>query len=196
MSRPRPWEEEGGDDAKTKKDFLTARDENGISALLHAAAGGSVGCYRALAKAWPGGESRAREEALDGKGRDALMLAARYGGKEMCRYLLDSGGATGAAAAGAFDANGESALFAAIKGGHVEADGAAEMLFRAYPVHEHKLQMLEVKNVEGSTMLLWAAAHGRSEAARWLVSKGADMLATDRKGRLPRRGPSVYSLHM
>jgi hypothetical protein len=46
--------------------------------------------------------------------------------------------------------------------------------------------MLEVPNTEGMTMLLWAAAHGRSAAARWLVGHGADMLATDRKGRLPR----------
>ena len=91
------------------------------------------------------------------------MLAARFGSKEMCRYLLDSG-ETGVMAAGEFDVNGESPLFAAVKGGHVELEGAAEMLYRAYPVHEHKLQMLEVKNVEGMTMLLWAAAHGRSEA--------------------------------
>lgn len=48
-------------------------------------------------------------------------------------------------------------------GGHVESEGTAEMLLRAYPVHEHKLQMLEVKNVEGMTMLLWAAAHGQGE---------------------------------
>ena len=46
--------------------------------------------------------------------------------------------------------------------------------------------MLEVANMEGMTMLLWAAAHGRPAAARWLVGHGADMLATDRKGRLPR----------
>ena len=91
------------------------------------------------------------------------MLAARFGSKEMCRYLLDSG-ETGVMAAGEFDVNGESPLFAAVKGGHVEFEGTAEMLHRAYPVHEHRLQMLEVKNVEGMTMLLWAAAHGRTEA--------------------------------
>ena len=166
-----------------------------------------VECFKALARAWPGGKDSERvalEETRDAKGRDALMLAARFGGKEMCRYIL-SGDSTGAAAAaatvetggrrpaaGEFDANGESALFAAIKGGHVEVDGAAEMLHRAYPVHEHKLQMLEVKNIEGMTPLLWAAAHGRSDAVRWLVSKGADMLATDRKGRLPRQTADAH----
>jgi ankyrin repeat protein len=68
----------------------SAKDDNGMCAVLHAAAGGSVGCFQALAKAWPRGVVGAREER-DSKGRNALMLAARFGGKEMCRYLLDSG---------------------------------------------------------------------------------------------------------
>ena len=55
-----------------------------------------------------------------------------------------------------------------------------------YPVHEHKVVMLEVANMEGMLMLLWAAAHGRPAVARWLVGHGADMLAADRKGRLLR----------
>ena len=55
-----------------------------------------------------------------------------------------------------------------------------------YPVHEHKLAMLEVADMEGMPMLLWAPAHGRPAAARWLGGHGADMLATYRKGRLLR----------
>jgi ankyrin repeat protein len=47
--------------------------------------------------------------------------------------------------------------------------------------------MMEVKNVDGLTPLLWCAAHGRTEAAKWCVANGADILATDSKGRLPRQ---------
>ena len=47
--------------------------------------------------------------------------------------------------------------------------------------------MMEVKNLDGLTPLLWCAAHGRTEAARWCVANGADILAVDAKGRLPRQ---------
>jgi hypothetical protein len=36
-------------------------------------------------------------------------------------------------AAGEFDRQGESALFAAVKGGHVGEGGAADLLLKAYP---------------------------------------------------------------
>ena len=61
------------------------------------------------------------------------------------------------------------------------------MLLEAYPVHESELEMLEVKNVDGLTPLLWAARHGRTDAARWCAREGADMLATDSKGRVARQ---------
>ena len=112
------------------------------------------------------------------------MLAARFGGEAMCAHILAE---TGAYAAREFDVHKESALFAAIKGGFVNPGGVADMLLEAYPVHESELEMLEVKNVDGLTPLLWAARHGRTDAARWCARKGADMLATDSKGRVARQ---------
>ena len=180
--------------ADVKPVDVTARDALGMTAALHAAAAGSVACWQALVNGgWPGEEPGARRER-DNKGRNALMLAARFGSAEMVRYLLDTGDA-GVMAAGEFDDQGESPLFAAIKGGHVAFEGAAELLHRAYPVHEEKLEMLEVKNQEGNTPLLWAAAHGREEAVKWLVGKGANMLAVDRKGRLPRQTADEHGHH-
>ena len=38
-------------------------------------------------------------------------------------------------------------------------------------------EMMEVKNLDGLTPLLWCAAHGRTEAARWCVANGANILA-------------------
>lgn len=166
------------------KPDVAETDTEGISALLHAACGGeSVECFRLLARAWPGGEEAAYG-ARDRKGRNALMLAARFGGEAMCAHILAE---TGAYAAREFDVHKESALFAAIKGGFVNPGGVADMLLEAYPVHESELEMLEVKNVDGLTPLLWAARHGRTDAARWCARKGADMLATDSKGRVARQ---------
>lgn len=95
-----------------KQTHLTKPEQTTVNHRPYSA-GGSVDCFRALAKVWPGDERGARE-ARDGMGRNALMLAARFGRKEMCRYLLDSG-KTGVMAAGEFDTNGESPLFAAVK---------------------------------------------------------------------------------
>ena len=103
----------------------------------------------------------------------------------MCAHILAE---TGAYAAREFDVHKESALFAAIKGGFVNPGGVADMLLEAYPMpREAQLEMLEVKNVGGLTPLLWAARHGRTDAARWCARKGADMLATDSKGRVARQ---------
>lgn len=170
----------------------TATDSEGVSALLHAAMSGersgAAACFERIAEAWPGGPEAALE-ARDRSGRNALMLAARYGGTEMTRVMLEK---TGAVAAGAFDGNKESALFAAVKGGFVEPNGAADLVYAAYPVHEHELEMIEVKNNDGLTPLLWAARHGRTAAARWCVGKGADMLATDAKGRIARQTAEAH----
>ena len=54
-------------------------------------------------------------------------------------------------------------------------------------MHERKLEVMEIKSNEGMTMLLLAAAHGRDAACEWLVKNGANLLATDKKGRLPRQ---------
>jgi hypothetical protein len=112
------------------------------------------------------------------------MLSARFGNAAIFKMLLSE---LGAASLREFDGHRESALFAAIKGGFVEPGGLAETALRVYPVHEDELEMLEVKNLDGLTPLLWCAAHGRTEAARWCVANGADILAVDAKGRLPRQ---------
>ena len=70
----------------------------------------------------------------------------------------------------------------------MEPGGLAETALRVYPVHEDELEMMEVKNLDGLTPLLWCAAHGRTEAARWCVANGADIPAVDAKGRLPAGG--------
>lgn len=173
----------------------TAKDADALTALLHAACATGVGppsvdrdeparrCFITLAHAWPGGPEAAYQ-ARDRKGRNALMLSARFGNAAIFKMLLSE---LGAASLREFDGHRESALFAAIKGGFVEPGGLAETALRVYPVHEDELEMLEVKNLDGLTPLLWCAAHGRTEAARWCVANGADILAVDAKGRLPRQ---------
>ena len=90
------------------------------------------------------------------------------------------------------DGNHETALFLAVKGGFVEPGGIAELIHAQYRFHEHEMEVLEIKNTEGMTPLLWAAAHGRTETVTWLVEKGADILATDGKGRLPRQTADAH----
>jgi hypothetical protein len=55
------------------------------------------------------------------------ILASRFAFKRVNVYHYCKAGVM---AAGEFDSNGESPLFAAVKGGHVEFEGAAEMMHR------------------------------------------------------------------
>ena len=181
----------GSETSKRPKPTLadpTLADDQGMTALAHAAASGHLACYKALAAAWPGGAPAARE-ARDARGRTPLMLAARFGGSAVVEHLLSVSGAYALKDA---DANHETALFLAVKGGHVEPGGIAESILARYGFHEHEMEELEIKNSEQMTPLLWAAAHGRTETCRWLVAKGADILATDGKGRLPRQTADAH----
>ena len=181
----------GSETSKRPKPTLadpTLADDQGMTALAHAAASGHLACYKALAAAWPGGAPAARE-ARDARGRTPLMLAARFGGSAVVEHLLSVSGAYALKDA---DANHETALFLAVKGGHVEPGGIAESILAKYRFHEHEMEVLEIKNSEQMTPLLWAAAHGRTETCRWLVAKGADILATDGKGRLPRQTADAH----
>ena len=181
----------GSETSKRPKPTLadpTLADDQGMTALAHAAASGHLACYKALAAAWPGGAPAARE-ARDARGRTPLMLAARFGGSAVVEHLLSVSGAYALKDA---DANHETALFLAVKGGHVEPGGIAESILAKYGFHEHEMEVLEIKNSEQMTPLLWAAAHGRTETCRWLVAKGADILATDGKGRLPRQTADAH----
>ena len=181
----------GSETSKRPKPTLadpTLADDQGMTALAHAAASGHLACYKALAAAWPGGAPAARE-ARDARGRTPLMLAARFGGSAVVEHLLSVSGAYALKDA---DANHETALFLAVKGGHVEPGGIAESILARYGFHEHEMEVLEIKNSEQMTPLLWAAAHGRTETCRWLVAKGADILATDGKGRLPRQTADAH----
>ena len=181
----------GSETSKRPKPTLadpTLADDQGMTALAHAAASGHLACYKALAAAWPGGAPAARE-ARDARGRTPLMLAARFGGSSVVEHLLS---VSGPYALKDVDANHETALFLAVKGGHVEPGGIAESILAKYGFHEHEMEVLEIKNAEQMTPLLWAAAHGRTETCRWLVAKGADILATDGKGRLPRQTADAH----
>ena len=182
----------GSETSKRPKPTLadpTLADDQGMTALAHAAASGHLACYKALAAAWPGGAPAARE-ARDARGRTPLMLAARFGGSSVVEHLLS---VSGPYALKDVDANHETALFLAVKGGHVEPGGIAESILAKYRFHEHEMEVLEIKNAsEGATPLLWAAAHGKTETCRWLVDKGADILATDIKGRLPRQTADAH----
>ena len=181
----------GSETSKRPKPTLadpTLADDQGMTALAHAAASGHLACYKALAAAWPGGAPAARE-ARDARGRTPLMLAARFGGSAVVEHLLSVSGAYALKDA---DANHETALFLAVKGGHVEPGGIAESILAKYGFHEHEMEVLEIKNSEQMTPLPWAAAHGRTETCRWLVAKGADILATDGKGRLPRQTADAH----
>ena len=174
---------------------VLAKDADGLTSLLHAACATGVGplsvdrceasyrCFLTLAHAWPGGADAAWR-ATDKKGRTPMMCAARFGNEKVFKLALAEMGAPSLAE---FDAHGESTLFNAIKGGFVGTGSIAKTALRLYPVHEDLLEMIEVRNKDGLTPLLWCAAHGRTEAAKWCVKNGADILKEDLKGRLPRQ---------
>ena len=71
------------------------------------------------------------------------MLAARFGGSAVVEHLLS---VSGAYALKDVDANHETALFLAVKGGHVEPGGIAESILAKYGFHEHEMEVLEIKN--------------------------------------------------
>jgi hypothetical protein len=91
---------------------VEAKDDAGMSALLHAAAAGCPGTYQQIARLWTGGENDTYDER-DAKGRTPLALAARFGGKRKVEYVNEKAGVI---ACGEFDDQNESPLFAAIKG--------------------------------------------------------------------------------
>jgi ankyrin repeat protein len=82
----------------------TAKDADALTALLHAACATGVGppsvdrdeparrCFLTLAHAWPGGPEAAYQ-ARDSKGRNALMLSARFGNEAIFKTLLAETGA-------------------------------------------------------------------------------------------------------
>ena len=71
------------------------------------------------------------------------MLAARFGGSSVVEHLLS---VSGPYALKDVDANHETALFLAVKGGHVEPGGIAESILAKYGFHEHEMEVLEIKN--------------------------------------------------
>lgn len=186
--------EQSGEGAHVCAD-VAAIDKHGLTALLHAACATGVGpvsvnphenayrCFLALAKVWPGGPDAAWK-ARDKKGRNPMMLAARFGNFSIFDLALQENGHQSLAE---LDANNESALFAAVKGGFVGNGQIAEIALRNYPMHHDLLDMMEIRNIDGLTPLLWCAAHGRTNAAKWCFENGADILKCDLKGRLPRQ---------
>ena len=158
------------------KPDVAETDTEGISALLHAACGGeSVECFRLLARAWPGGEEAAYE-ARDRKGRNALMLAARFGG--VCAHILAETGARGASSTFTRRAPLPPSRW-------VREPGRRRGYAPGSALRARERAGDAGGGVDGRTPLLGRQA--RSNRRRVVRAKGADMLATDSKGRVARQ---------
>ena len=130
-----------------------AADNNGVTALMAAAAGGHEAMAHILL------HHGATAGAADNDGWTALMDAAAGGHVTMAQLLLDHGADTGAA-----DSVGRTALMAAAAGGH---EAMAQLLL------DHGAKARAARN-DGVTALMIAAADGHVTMAELLLEHGAE----------------------
>ncbi|GMF14470.1 unnamed protein product [Phytophthora fragariaefolia] len=138
-------------------DGVNARDADGCTTLLSAAAAGSAEVVRFLA-----GECRADVDATDGDGNSALLRAAAEGHVEVVRCLVEDFGVDVDATN---DAETSALMFAA-------ATGSLELV--RYLVEACGASVGAINAVGGSALMV-AALRGHFEVARYLAGKsGAD----------------------
>ena len=153
-------------------DADTANDE-GQTALMIASEKGYVNLLNKLAKLNKGSPNR-----IDKSGQTALMTAARNGRDQCVAALVENGAdvdflvPSGEGAASALQAAVDAADF------NEEYKGVITYLL------QHGADA-KTRNAAGRSPLLFAAEHGRTDAARILVEKGADVNDRDLKGNFP-----------
>lgn len=83
----------------------------------------------------------------------------------------------------------ETALWHALKARRLERGGPAELLLAKLG----KAALAE-RNGKGDTMLHWAAGKGCKEEVAWLALAGADLLATNARGKVSSLGGRLASV--
>ncbi len=152
---------------------LDAKNEKGETALMLAAEKGQVDILSKLA---------ARNAALltqvDAVGNTALMHAARQGQKQSIETLLEIGAEV-------------NYVTPAIEGAATPLQAVLDVPdFTAAHMNvvnelvRHNANVVE-KNAAGRSPLLFAAEHGRADAAALLIEKGAEVNDSDHRGNFP-----------
>jgi ankyrin repeat protein len=145
-------------------------NEKGQTALMIAAEKGYINILNKLA-----GPNAATFNRADASGNTALMLAARHGREPVVQALLENGvdvnytapSHTGAA----------TALQAALDVPEFNAEHKNVLKY----LLEHGAEV-KGRNTAGQSPLLFAAEHGREDAAKMLIEHGADINDSDLKG--------------
>jgi hypothetical protein len=138
-------------------------DDQGRTALLHAAHYGRTNCVQLLL------EGGADKEVKDNVGRAALMVAAQCGHTDALRQLMDSG-----ANKEARDSLGGTALMHAASDRNDHTDCVRLLIIGG--------ANKEAKDKAGGTALRHAAENGNTNCARLLMVAGANKEAKDKFG--------------
>ena len=150
---------------------VNAANEDGITALMLAAAEGHTGIVRQLVAS--GANVNAATTNNEFAGDTALILAASRGHTDIVRLLMEKGANLNAAIT-AGEITGFTALMGATEEGHTDV---AQLLI------EKGADVNTAVKKTGVTPLMVAAKKGHTEIARLLIQKGADVEATDACGR-------------
>eukprot|EP00241_Pyramimonas_parkeae_P016817 CAMPEP_0114313612 /NCGR_PEP_ID=MMETSP0059-20121206/21228_1 /TAXON_ID=36894 /ORGANISM="Pyramimonas parkeae, Strain CCMP726" /LENGTH=776 /DNA_ID=CAMNT_0001438419 /DNA_START=256 /DNA_END=2588 /DNA_ORIENTATION=+ len=156
---------------------VEATDATGWTALMYAAKSNQPAACQAMYLAG------ARLEAKCARGATALGVACQHGCLQTVDWLLDRG-----ADPLSRNSRGESALWAAVLAGHLAEFGVADTIHRRCAFHgEVGVPMMEVRDAYGWTLLGRLAERGDVIAITWAVKNGADLLAEQPGGFLPRQ---------
>jgi len=142
---------------------VNAPQPDGSTALHWAAYHGDVKLTEALLRA------HAKPDAVMETGMTPLSLACENGNADLVKALLKAGADPNQTLA-----NGETPLMMAARTGRIPVMEA---------LLEKGAKVNEKEKLRGTTALMWAAANSNTDAARLLISKGADVSA--RSGTLP-----------
>ena len=120
-------------------------------------------------------------------GRTPLAAAAYAGQGDMLRHLVTMGAKLeGPDASNLLN---EGPLWDAVRGGgaNLSEGGTASILRSIVGTRE-----VNIRNTKGDTLLHWAAANGACDAIRWLAESGADLIAPNANGKVPREVATAH----